>query len=60
MGKKFRNLKERMRSETRARVSEKAESLLNVMSSSEPRAGHAAEASARANENETATADGAD
>ncbi len=59
MGKHFKNLKEGMRPEARARAGEKAECLLKAMSSSEPRAGHAAKESARVNEHE-ATADGAD
>ncbi len=50
MGRQFKNLKERMRPEARARAVEKAESLLEAMSSAEPRAGRAAEESARVKE----------
>ena len=55
IGRQFKNLKERMRPESRARIEEKTESLLQAMSSAEPHAGRAAEEPARANVDEAAT-----
>jgi hypothetical protein len=60
MGKQFKDLKERMRTEARARAGEKAESLLREMSSPEPRAGRVAGETPVVNEGEAAAADGAD
>lgn len=58
MGKQFKDLKERMRPEARARAGEKAESLLREMSSLEPRAGRVAADTPVVNEGKVA--DGAD
>lgn len=59
MGKQFKDLKERMRPEARARAGEKAENLLRGMSSPEPRAVHVAGETPVVNEGEAAV-DGAD